>query len=383
MKRSSDRGFSGQGHLMTKFSQFVRSRLELGQRQSPDHPDSNLLLAFAERNESPREHANILEHLAGCAECREVLALMSRRHGPDTLLEQGLSKSRASSWRWRFAAAAGLACLAVSTVWWMPLFKSSPHFASRPAIINQLPSSSPPVSTINDSEVSKAQIYDLNQKSVARKLEASEPAGRSSVTSRAKPANELKSNDSISLTAQQTEAQVTTPAPAAPQGTKSRPTLPSAGSNTAPPLALRKDLIAPKAVFSAADRATPLETLMRAPRPHENTVWTLDAIPKDGTIQKSDDGGRTWLTIHIDDTTRFYALSASGSDVWLGGVGGKLFHTSNSGVHWAEITISNERARLTGSITEIEVTPDGTIKLKTDSGETWASDDRGVHWRPE
>jgi hypothetical protein len=38
------------------------------------HPDANLLTAFAEKSLLPREQTQVLEHLAVCTECREVVA---------------------------------------------------------------------------------------------------------------------------------------------------------------------------------------------------------------------------------------------------------------------------------------------------------------------
>src|SRR3954449_2276939 len=38
------------------------------------HPDANLLAAFAEKSLLPREQASVLEHLAACTACREVVA---------------------------------------------------------------------------------------------------------------------------------------------------------------------------------------------------------------------------------------------------------------------------------------------------------------------
>jgi hypothetical protein len=42
---------------------------------SVDHPDANLLTAFSERTLGERERSQVLEHLARCAECREVVVL--------------------------------------------------------------------------------------------------------------------------------------------------------------------------------------------------------------------------------------------------------------------------------------------------------------------
>src|SRR5690348_1536198 len=46
------------------------------------HPDANLLSAFAENSLSARERGPLLEHLAACASCREVVALAAPQDVP-------------------------------------------------------------------------------------------------------------------------------------------------------------------------------------------------------------------------------------------------------------------------------------------------------------
>ena len=58
---------------MSELPKIVRARLKA--EPSGDHPDSNLLAAFAEQALPDRERAPILLHLARCADCRDVLAL--------------------------------------------------------------------------------------------------------------------------------------------------------------------------------------------------------------------------------------------------------------------------------------------------------------------
>ena len=61
---------------MENVPKIVRARL---QRPAPSpadpHPDADLLTAFAERSLSGRERDHVLEHLARCGDCRDVVAL--------------------------------------------------------------------------------------------------------------------------------------------------------------------------------------------------------------------------------------------------------------------------------------------------------------------
>jgi hypothetical protein len=58
---------------MTKIPNIVRDRLKAA--QAGDHPDANLLTAFAEQTLPDRERIPVLEHVARCADCRDVLTL--------------------------------------------------------------------------------------------------------------------------------------------------------------------------------------------------------------------------------------------------------------------------------------------------------------------
>jgi photosystem II stability/assembly factor-like uncharacterized protein len=168
----------------------------------------------------------------------------------------------------------------------------------------------------------------------------------------AKPTNEpTKSIDTIIGAAQQPEA-------------------PAVASNFALPsvqTAQRKALIAGNSLFSVSRR--------------EKSLWSLDRPTADGTIQKSDDGGETWRTIHVDDHTPLFALSASGSNVWAGGADGRLFRSFDGGVRWMPVPVSDDYRRLAGAITGIEASGESSVKVRTKSGQTWVSGDGGRHWR--
>ena len=59
---------------MQNVPKIVRDRLQAG-RLAVDHPDADLLTAFAERSLPDRERMVVLDHLALCGNCREIVAL--------------------------------------------------------------------------------------------------------------------------------------------------------------------------------------------------------------------------------------------------------------------------------------------------------------------
>lgn len=78
---------------MSNLPHIVRQRL--GASSGADHPDADLLTAFAERQLTARERERVLAHLGTCAICREIFALAA----PETIATQPvLTPARTGSW---------------------------------------------------------------------------------------------------------------------------------------------------------------------------------------------------------------------------------------------------------------------------------------------
>jgi hypothetical protein len=94
---------------MQNVPKIVRERLQAGTPVA-GHPDANLLTAFAERSLPDRERAAVLEHLARCGDCRDVLALAS----PTSEAVQTVITPARRGWltwpvlRWGLVAAGGI-----------------------------------------------------------------------------------------------------------------------------------------------------------------------------------------------------------------------------------------------------------------------------------
>jgi Photosynthesis system II assembly factor YCF48 len=99
---------------MPELSQLVRQRLS-ARVAAGDHPDADTLTAYTEQLLSAGERKRVLEHVAVCGECRDVLTL-SLPQTVETLPVLALAAPR-RGWRWKSALglAASLATLAVIT----------------------------------------------------------------------------------------------------------------------------------------------------------------------------------------------------------------------------------------------------------------------------
>jgi hypothetical protein len=77
----------------------------------------------------------------------------------------------------------------------------------------------------------------------------------------------------------------------------------------------------------------------------------------------------------------FRAVAAAGLEVWAGGSGGALFHTSDGGNRWSRVTPSALGVALTGDIVAIQVSDPQHGEVSTSTGELWATSDNGQTWQ--
>jgi len=101
------------------------------------HPDENVLAAFAERSLAPREQEGVLEHLATCARCRDVVFLaqraLSETEQSSVAAQQHPVPSHLWGWSWGILGAAGvLAALLVAAP--MVIYRYRSHGIQRAAV---------------------------------------------------------------------------------------------------------------------------------------------------------------------------------------------------------------------------------------------------------
>src|SRR5208282_2226344 len=82
---------------MANLPKIVHARLQRLAPVAADlHPDADLLTAFAERSLAPPERDRIVQHLARCGDCREVVLLAL----PPQLDSQPLAGTSVNWFRW-------------------------------------------------------------------------------------------------------------------------------------------------------------------------------------------------------------------------------------------------------------------------------------------
>jgi len=344
---------------MTKLPQFVRSRLAIRQTAPAEHPDANLLAAFAERSLSARERARILEHIACCPECRKLLAVGSAPAADPP-------KPAIEWWKWRSAAAAAAVCVAAALFWRPGSLQHSVEERIAPASPSPAPKKEKPVQPISPVVASPRQFRAKSNPPIAA----------------AQPALTLRQNVHLPLVT----LNIAPPQPArvAPQAAsleigeavKDLPQL-SARAQLEAPVQNGAGSVALDGMFQQKSQTNLAKTRLRqfARSEGEKSLWSLD-----GVLRKSDDLGKTWRVVPVGGDARLYALSAAGADIWAGGEGGALFHSTDGGLAWKHVIVEDANDRLTDAITGIEARDAHRIKLKTPSGD-WLTADGGRHWQ--
>jgi hypothetical protein len=131
-----------------------------------------------------------------------------------------------------------------------------------------------------------------------------------------------------------------------------------------------------------------------------------------GVLQRSFDGGITWesvdpslslqvrsiqtgqdeaksnkkVTSALSSTSPtpnpgFRAVSANGLEVWAGGTGAALYHSSDGGNRWTRAAPTDSAATLTGDVIGIQFSDSQNGNVNTSTGERWITSNGGLSWR--
>jgi photosystem II stability/assembly factor-like uncharacterized protein len=139
------------------------------------------------------------------------------------------------------------------------------------------------------------------------------------------------------------------------------------------------------------------------------TFWKLDS---GGRLQRSSDQGKTWRAVDVTANPGLYAASlavaaetssarakdaekarkvpasltfralvVTGSDVWVGGSGGALYHSADAGNLWTRIVPVASGRTLTADVVSLEFSDPQHGKLSTSTSEVWITADAGQTWQ--
>lgn len=424
---------------MQNVPQIVRERLKAD--VSASHPEANVLTAFAERLLGAKERASVVEHLARCGDCREIVALAL----PEIEAGQAVITPARSGWlawptfRWAFVTA-GIAIIAVGALQYQRHNRPelSAVVAKRVTQSEQMATTSEkqPAETATPASGQVAGKKDLSTASSAPAERgrlaaplAFIPKAHPQVGSGVGSGNGIHGGTQTWRSTQnpaQGESFFPTSAAKLPAEGKTNGNVPAASQNVmmeaqseavtvdagkqvvalAPSPALKGYSggigKAKAAIVAAQDSTAPA-----APR------WSISAT---GGLQRSYDLGNTWQNIDVNagsasmmgaslevtekshlarrpvDTKTasapaaplvFRAVAANGGDVWAGGSNAALFHSTDSGDHWTRVSPSSAGTLLSGDVVGLDFPSPQNGSISTSSGEVWTTNDGGQSWQKQ
>jgi hypothetical protein len=424
---------------MKQVPKIVRQRLQVIAKAAV-HPEPDLLTAFAERSLGERERGQVLEHLAQCSDCREIVSLSIPELEPASAVSSG---ARAPWLGWRVLHWGALAACVVVVGAAVTL-----RYQKRESVPQFTAANQPAPAAVTEKSAAKAQVSETTGDKVVANLESRQltqprrdsadassppprPLGRSdsALVNKKSPAA-LSEMDQLTIGAKATlAAKMAEAAPSPPllskradaeqqkegrpdnlRGSAGKAGTAGVGSSTkmefTAPAPEEMESIPGKAkegkdslsktqsvaVPGMAETGTtsPMGGSTALPLPARNSVqlqknlvrltprWTLSST---GALQRSLDAGKTWETVPLGSTTVFRALSALDSEIWVGGSGGALYHSSDGGQQWVQVKPAADGKSLTADIVTVEFTDARHGKLATASGETWVTTDAGQSWQ--
>jgi hypothetical protein len=411
---------------MTEVPKTVCDRLQGLQRTAQAHPDAELLAGFAERALSPDERDGILEHLAVCGDCREVVTLalpagaVSAPIGIETETDQSLGIPAKAGNGWigspalRWAALATGVAVAASVLLLHPKNLNQAMLTSekQPATTIAQPSEHSQIAASTDGISNKAMPDEARPEpgQLPDKLNPRQASARSPRPSHGMlAANNARKPPAMGKlpTAPGTRAQAGYRAPA--NGSTSETFATSAESNLmaqndAPAIEKAKQVpLAIQAQASTEQRASDAGAASDAPplKSLDTAGLSLNPMSADqmsaragawsiteGRLQRSVDSGQSWQSaLHTDRPLLCYA--AHDEDVWAGGQAGILYHSSNGGLTWMQVRPWINSQQLSSDITHLELRdnlgngkprPPQEIIVSTSNNEIWTSIDGGTTW---
>jgi hypothetical protein len=109
-------------------------------------------------------------------------------------------------------------------------------------------------------------------------------------------------------------------------------------------------------------------------------VWHWSVSPQ-GAVQRSGDIGKTWQPVPVKADAIFRAISSIGPEVWAGGNGGALYHSTDSGLHWTQVVpIERGGEKLQSDIVQIQFVDSPHLTLTTSTSQVWMTADGGQNW---
>lgn len=410
---------------MQDVPKIVRQQLKVSQSAAEPHPDADLLTAFAEHSLDSRERAFVIEHLARCGDCRDVVALALPATEAVAVSASSGTRIGWLSWpalRWGVVAAGLLTVTSIGVLQYRQRHQEktvASNFVQTNAAADTVAQSVPVLSQTPVLEHAAPhagaifrQLRPMNRaasgggigagQAVSPRHDAALAQASASPAPAQQPTSPPGSTQQVGVASKVVDVQSEV-AQATPQATaqnqvqdqlvQKQKELPLNDRNlTGLEVVKAKDPVPEQAAARPASApplfpSTPLQTspaLMLRASPH----W---AISSAGVLQRSFDAGKTWEDVNPkmnltslappNSSPVFHAVAAAGLEVWAGG--SALYHSVDGGNRWTLVLPSAAGIVLTGAITSIQFPDPQHGTVATSNAEVWTTADNGQTWHKQ
>ena len=386
---------------MTEVPKVVYDRLRATPYQAA-HSEADMLTAFIEQSLAPVERTSVLEHLAYCGECRELVMLslpaMEIELAGSTI-GAAAEATVVSTKRPRVPANAGM----LKQAWLRFVSPTVSGYGFRWAAVAAMIAVIASVLVIHPGKVNQSTASSKNAPVIAATAPTnpalSPPSSNATSTSEMQLSKSLKNQDVTpskrTAVAEHVPNETVATLPKTNSDASSEPML--MARNDAPAIEKAKPALqefdtqrtqsmaqdssgAPASAPSAfqnnrisAAKQLPAASSLAV---QQGTRWTIS----EGVLQRSIDNGQTWQE-SLRPTHPLLCYAMNGKEIWTGGRTGTLFHSYDGGITWTPVEISADSEHLISDITHIDLQPTAKIIVTSGNNEEWNSFDGGQTWR--
>lgn len=414
---------------MEKVPQIVSERLKAA-APPVEHPDAELLTAFSERSLPPAERNTVLEHLACCGDCREIVALALPASEPDQQIAHPAHEHGGwLTWpvlRWGLIAAGLLAITSFGVMQYQRRSSMTAFNARRPEAASKItnaPPILPPSSQAAEDQAKLQAPAPIEQRNLLSSNAGSAPTAEAAAPVPAQ--RKARQADAPRMGGTRAQSQQNAAQSDARADNIATPVLESQRIDPQPIQGGHAD--------SKIERVKPAGTSMMSalqitppdspfPTPQAgalvdrnsqyagssgvSTRWTISSA---GKLQRSLDQGSTWQQVDVNNSSPaaaslangslsqdkqslakkdgisliFRAVASNGPDVWAGASGGLLYHSSDAGAHWTRVVPFAPGVSLTGDIVSLEFLDPQHGRVVTSTPEVWTTSDAGQSWQKQ
>jgi hypothetical protein len=332
-----------------------------------DHPDADVLTAFAEGSLLERERHSVLGHLARCAECREVLSLSAvdlPQPAPELELVAAAApfvvnrspRPKLYAWLPWAAVAAGIVGACGVALHYEELRLAQGRLVARQQAT---------------APVASPAVEPYPAPAPSREVEPRKPAHSATPQPQHAPPEKQLATEPDAVREKANAAQFRMPeSPIRGKAISNQPPTAAAeqSTNLSAPTPLQNASAFTNRVTENSLASTPAATIARA-------HWRIN---DQGQPERSFGDG-VWQPVLPGEKYRMRVLSVSNGEVWVGGEDERVYRSRDEGVTWQPVTLP-AKGGSSHTIVHIgfESPLAGTIEAA--DGTIWTTDDGGNTW---